>query len=198
MAQNNGDFSTENAGKMFSILLATGAVMPPGMQPSFDEIRADPVRWEQVQQGIEEQRDHFDGLALQIGQHYGRRNAPDLRADDFQFCDVGARFPHTWLTIDGEQASSLALLSSSDFTFIVRNDVELPAIDTEVPCQIKRENTDFMADADNLQTMGMDEAAVVLVRPDGHIAARLSGKDVSAESLHDALSSSVAKFLAFD
>ncbi len=198
VAQINADFSTENAGKLFSIMLATGSLMPEGKQPSFDELRADTARWAEIQQGIEDQRDHFDGLALHIGQHYGRKNAPDLRADDFQFSDVGARFPHTGLSIDGQDASSLALLSANRFTLIARAGVALPEFDSEVPLQLKIENTDFIANDESLATMGMDEASVVIVRPDGHIAERLMGDSVTAESLCDALSTAVAKFLAFN
>jgi 2,4-dichlorophenol 6-monooxygenase len=198
VAQNNADFSTENAGKLFSIMLATGSLMPEGMQPTFEQLKADTGRWAEIQQGIEDQRDHFDGLALHIGQHYGRTNAPDLRAEDFQFSDVGARFPHTWLSVDGERASSLDLLSATRFTFIAREGVTLPEFESEVPCQVKSQNVDFSASSENLASMGMDEAAVVLVRPDGHIAERFMENSVTAPAMKDALSRAVAKFVAFD
>lgn len=203
VAQINADFSTDNAGKLFSILLATGTLMPDGMQPSFDQLRSDSAKWAEIQQAIEEQRDHFDGLALHIGQHYGRKKnglktAPDLRADDFQFSDVGARFPHTWLAINGQQASSLDLLSSTDFTLIVRAQVELPSIDSAVPFQVKIENTNFVASSDNLAKMGLDEAAIVVVRPDGHISARIMEDSLTNASVKDALSSAVAKFVKYD
>ncbi len=198
VAQINAAFSTENAGKLFSVMLSTGALMPPGMQPAFEQLRADPQRWAEIQEGIEDQRDHFDGIALHIGQHYGRRNAADLRADDFQFADVGARFPHTWLSIDGERASSLELLSSTHFTLIVRDGVALPALESEVPSKVKTENTDFAADDESLVMMGMNEAQVVIVRPDGHIADRLFDAAITAMDINNALSRAVAKFVAFD
>jgi 2-polyprenyl-6-methoxyphenol hydroxylase-like FAD-dependent oxidoreductase len=198
VAQINADFSTENAGKLFSIMLASGSILPAGMQPTFEQLKADSSRWAEIQEGIEGQRDHFDGLALHIGQHYGRRNAPDLRAEDFQFSDVGARFPHTWLSVSGERASSLELLSATRFTFVVRDGVALPEIESDVPWQVAKENEDFSASSDNLATMGMDEAAVVLVRPDGHIAERFLNGSVTALEMENALSKAVAKFVAFD
>lgn len=207
VAQINADFSTDNAGKLFSIMLATGSLMPDGMQPSFEELRNNSVKWAEIERGIEDQRDHFDGLALHIGQHYGsqengRKKAPDLRADDFQFSDVGARFPHTWLSIDGQRASSLDLLSATAFTLIARAGVELPGFDSEVPLQVpfqvKNENTDFVANSDNLATMGMDEAAIVIVRPDGHIAERIMEDSVTSADVKDALNKAVAKFVTFD
>lgn len=194
VAQINADFSTENAGKLFSIMLATRSLMPDGLQPSFETLRSDPVIWAEIEAAIEEQRDHFDGLALQIGQHYGRKNAPDLRAEDFQFNDVGARFPHTWLTIAGKRASSLDLLSATQFTVIVRSGVKFPKIKTNIPFQVKTENIDFNAEPANLTTMGLDDTAAIIVRPDGHIAARLTGAKISPPQIGEALSMAVAKF----
>ncbi|MEM1114232.1 MAG: FAD-dependent monooxygenase [Pseudomonadota bacterium] len=198
VAQINAAFSTENAGKLFSVMIGTGTLMPPGKQPTFEELRADTARWAEIQQSIEDQRDHFDGLALQIGQHYGRKNAPDLRAEDFQFSDEGARFPHTWLTIEAQRASSLELLSATHFTLIARSDSPLPAFESEVPFQVKIQDQDFSAEAESLEAMGMDEARLVIVRPDGHIAARITQDTIGAADLGDALSHAVAKFVAFD
>ncbi|ARN74549.1 FAD-dependent monooxygenase [Oceanicoccus sagamiensis] len=198
VAQNNADFSTENAGKLFSVMLATGSLMPEGMQPSFEALQGDSSRWAEIQKGIEEQRDHFDGLALQIGQHYGRKNAPDLRAESFQFSDVGARFPHTWLSIDGQQASSLDLLSANRFSLIVRKGVALPDFNSEVPYQTVIEGNNFIASDEDLPMLGMDEANIVIVRPDGHIADRILTDAITAAMLEGALSDAVAKFLAFD
>ena len=194
VAQINAAFSTENAGKLFSIVLATRSLMPNSHQPSFETLKSDPEIWAEIEAAIREQRDHFDGLALQIGQHYGRKNAPDLRADDFQFNDVGARFPHTWLTIAGKRASSLVLLSAKQFTVIARSGVQIPKIKTNIPFQVKTENTDFAADKANLKTIGLNDVAAIIVRPDGHIAARLIGPKISQSEIDGAFSRAIAKF----
>lgn len=200
VAQINADFSTENAGKLFSVFLSTGALMPEGMQPSFESLKNDSTRWSQIQAAIEDQRDHFDGLALHIGQHYGRSGAPELRSDSFQFADPGARFPHTWLLVDGVRASSLDLLSGTEFTVIAREGVALKDRhgDSVIPYRIKREGVDFSAPADSMTTLGLHEASAVLVRPDGHIAAQLTGEAIADEALQDVLRAAVAKFPAFD
>ena len=166
VAQINADFSTENAGKLFSVFLSTGALMPEGMQPSFDSLKGDPMRWSQIQAAIEDQRDHFDGLALHIGQHYGRSDAPDLRSDNLQSSDSGARFPHTWLLVEGVRASSLDLLTAKEFTLVTRNDVVLPNEESSIPYRVKREGIDFSADEANLATLGLDHVSALLVRPD--------------------------------
>jgi len=201
VAQNNADFSVENAGKLFSIMLATESLMPAGKQSSLETLRAAPHKWADIQQGIEDQRDHFDGMALHIGQHYGRENAPDLRADNFQFSDVGARFPHTWLKANTEQVSSLELLNADQFTLIIRDDIEIPHHESEVPLQIIIENKHFSATRANLKTMGLDDALAVLVRPDGHIAARFGEGSIegtiTTTSVNEALHKAAAKFVEF-
>ncbi len=197
VAQNNADFSVDNAGKLFSIMVATQSLMPAGKQSSIETLRSNPKKWAAVQQGIEDQRDHFDGLALQIGQHYGRDEAPDLRAKDFQFCDVGARFPHTWLSVDNIEASSLDLLSATEFTLVLRNGVNLPSINGEVPLQIKVEGDHFNASEKNLKTLGMDDAVAVLVRPDGHISARFWEGELTQGAVTESLKKAAAKFMAF-
>ncbi len=198
VAINNADFSVENAGKLLSIMVATEQLMPDGMQSSFNELRSNPEKWAAIEQGIEEQRDHFDGMALHIGQHYGRTSAPDLRAKDFQFCDVGARFPHTWLNIEGEKASSLELLCAKQFTLITLEDVKLGDIDCDVPHQIKTEKEHFTASQESLRTLGLDEVKAVLVRPDGHICARFDQHDTGTKEIANALLKASAKFLEFE
>lgn len=196
VAQNNADFSTENAGKLFDVFVASGALMPEGKQQSLQELQADKTRWSELQQAIQQQGDHFDGLALQIGQHYGREQAPDLRAASFQYSDVGARFPHTWLTIKDQKTSSHQLLSSTEFTVLVAKGIELPNFSVEVPYQIKVEGEDFIADKESLATMGMGDASLIIVRPDGHISARFSEQKVTSDGLQQALTKASAKFLA--
>jgi len=197
VAQNNADFSTENAGKLFSIMVATQSLMPAGKQSSIEQLRRNPEKWAAVQQGIEDQRDHFDGLALQIGQHYGRDEAPDLRAKDFQFCDVGARFPHTWLSVDNIEVSSLDLLSATEFTFVLRKGVSLPSVNGELPLQLRVEGDHFNASEKNLKTLGLDDAVAILVRPDGHISARFSQGDLTQATVTESLQKAAAKFMAF-
>ncbi len=43
-----------------------------------------------------------------------------------------------------------------------------------------------------------DEASIVIVRPDGHIAARIMGDSVTSADIKDALSNAVVKFVTFD
>ncbi len=197
VAQNNADFSVDNASKLFSIMVATQSLMPAGKQSSIEQLRSNPKKWAEVEKGIEDQRDHFDGLALQIGQHYGRDSAPDLRGKDFQFCDVGARFPHTWLSVDNKKVSSLDLLSATEFTFVLRKGVSLPDINSELPLQTRVESEHFSASEKNLETLGLNDAVAVLVRPDGHISARFSYDSLTATTVNESLQKAAAKFMEF-
>ncbi|MEH6344300.1 MAG: FAD-dependent monooxygenase [Bermanella sp.] len=197
VAINNANFSVENAGKLMSIMIATESLMPTGMQSSFGELKNNPEKWSEIQQGIEDQRDHFDGMALHIGQHYGRTSAPDLRAKDFQFSDVGARFPHTWLDIKGHKTSSLQLLSAQEFTLITLESANIGSNACDVPYQTKTVNVHFNASQESLKTMGLENAKAVLVRPDGHICARFD-KDKGSIDIANALLRASAKFLEFE
>ena len=197
VAMNNANFSVENAGKLMSIMIATESLMPTGMQSSFSELKNHPEKWAEIQQGIEDQRDHFDGMALHIGQHYGRTSTPDLRAKDFQFCDVGARFPHTWLEIKDEKTSSLELLCAQQFTLITLAHVKIDNIDLDIPYQIKTEKEHFSANQQSLKTMGLDKVKAVLVRPDGHICARFDQNNTNTNDVANALLKASAKFLEF-
>ena len=197
VAQHNADFSVTNAGKLFSIMLATQSLMPKGKQASIDELRADPNKWAEIQQGIEDQRDHFDGMALHIGQHYGREEAPDLRADNLQCSDIGARFPHTWITVNEQISSSLSLLCAKHFTLISHVSIDPNKISTSVPLKIKVVNTHFKANQNNLNTMGLNDAKAILIRPDGHICARFHAEQLTESSVVDALNTATAQFSEF-
>ena len=70
----------------------------------------------------------------------------------------------------------------------------IPKIKTSIPFQVKIENTDFAADKANLKTIGLDDVAAIIVRPDGHIAARLIGPKISQSEIDGAFSRAVAKF----
>lgn len=197
VAQHNADFSVNNAGKLFSIMLATQSLMPKDKQTSITELRANPEKWAEIQQGIEDQRDHFDGMALHIGQHYGRKQAPDLRADNLQFSDIGARFPHTWITIHDQPSSSLDLLSAQHFTLITKVAVDPNQISTQVPLKIKVENNHFKADQNSLKVMGLNDVSAVLIRPDGHICARLSEQQITESVIIEALHNATANLAEF-
>jgi 2-polyprenyl-6-methoxyphenol hydroxylase-like FAD-dependent oxidoreductase len=198
VAINNANFSVENAGKLLSIMVATESLMPQGFQNSLTELRKHPEKWADIQQGIEDQRDHFDGMALHIGQHYGRTTPPDLHAQSFQYNDVGARFPHTWLEVNQQKTSSLELLCAKQVTLIASSEIDVSDVACDVPLITMIAGKHFNANDASLKTMGLQDASAILVRPDGHISARFEESMPTISNIQDALLKASAKFLAFE
>ena len=174
---NNAAFSVENAGNMLAVWEAAGALTDAGEQPDFAAVRADPERWDALQTAIANQRQHFDGLALHLGAHYGRPEVtPDLDAEQLQCAEVGARMPHAWISIDGQRCSSLDLLAADRYTLILSRDAEWDAEELTVPCTTRIADVDF-TDCDTwLELCDLQPPFRLLVRPDGHIAERVSAK----------------------
>ena len=173
VANNNANFSLENALKMMDLFGIAGIFAEAGTQPSLSELRGDPAQWDALQASIADQRVHFDGLALHIGAHYGRSEAPDPLDPQVQWPQVGARLPHVWVNRQGARISSHELISATRFTLLVGPGVDADSLGIPVPHAVAACPEDFEADGESLRALGLDGASV-LVRPDGHIAALLS------------------------
>lgn len=172
VANHNANFSLENAMKMMALFDLAGVFAEPGTQSSLAELKADEARWQDLQASIEDQRVHFDGLALHIGAHYGREEAPDPFNQEVQWPQAGARLPHVWLRQGDERVSSHDLVDATRFTLLVGPGADATSLEVTVPYRVVSCPADFEADDPALRALGLSGAAV-LVRPDGHIAALL-------------------------
>ncbi|MEM8564790.1 MAG: FAD-dependent monooxygenase, partial [Pseudomonadota bacterium] len=191
VANHNAAFSLENAMKMLDIFNHAGVFSEPGKQPSLDALRADASQWNSLQASIEDQRVHFDGLALHLGAHYGRSDAPDPFSNELQCAQPGARLPHVWIKRGGERVSSHDLLSAGQFTLLVPEALQVDTTSLPTHWQVRRASEDFDADANALHTLGL-QGAFVLVRPDGHIAALLPTTDAWSNTLSSIAQSGIA------
>lgn len=145
----------------------------------------DPSAHAEIQASIEDQREHFDSLALQLGFRYGAR--PAAIDDISRFvptAEVGDRMPHAWIELRGEVASSLDLLTDRDFTLITAtlSDVDI-LNEVTTPVRVVRAGIDFEDEAGHFSSLtGLSGSRSILVRPDGHIAEVLprdaTGRDV--------------------
>ena len=137
----------------------------------------DPMAQADIQQQIDNQREHFDSLALQLGFRYG--------PDSYDFADVsdfkpsllaGARLPHAWLERDGTVIPLLDLLDDRRFTLLVgsRHAAALASADVIADRHVKlvTEGVDFEDPRGALRRfVNLADGESVLVRPDGHVAA---------------------------
>lgn len=103
--------------------------------------------------------------------------------------DAGAHFPHRWVSSNGQTLPLQSLLSASRFTLLAGPAAELlgnnPAID-----QV-RFGDDF-EDSDGWESQtGLPEEGAVLIRPDGHIAARFDV--VAAEKVDSVMNEILAR-----
>lgn len=182
VANHNAAFSLENAMKMLDVFTHAGVFAAPGEQPSLQALQADTSQWDSLQASIEDQRVHFDGLALHLGAHYGRTEAPDPCTRELQCAQPGARLPHVWVNAKGERISSHDLISAGQFTLLVPASSDVDPASLPAHWQMRRASEDFHADATALQALGLGSASV-LVRPDGHIAALLPTSEALKNTL---------------
>ncbi|MEM8661644.1 MAG: hypothetical protein AAGF35_12230, partial [Pseudomonadota bacterium] len=145
-------------------------------------LQADTSQWDSLQASIEDQRVHFDGLALHIGAHYGRSEAPDPFSGELQCAQPGARLPHVWVNSEGERISSHDLISAGQFTLLVPASSDVDPASLPAHWQMRRASEDFDADPTALHALGLANASV-LVRPDGHIAALLPTSEALKNTL---------------
>lgn len=100
VAEVNSRQSVKNGKKIFGLLKTLGTAGLTDMEEArarlFTVIH-DSNKQQEIQDGIEDQREHFDNLNLHIGYVYGDRTIPK-HASTFkpQFVP-GARLPHAWI-----------------------------------------------------------------------------------------------------
>lgn len=153
---------------------------------------ADPAAQREIRSQIENQREHFDSLALQLGFTYGKAATTFGNISHFKpELEVGARFPHAWLRQNGKSISSLDLLSDTRFTLFIGENASVIKMPLDFPLTIVRPGLDFVDESGRfIALLGLTEKRAVLVRPDGHIAAILTDGQVGeverclAHSLH--------------
>jgi 2-polyprenyl-6-methoxyphenol hydroxylase-like FAD-dependent oxidoreductase len=171
----NCNQSFVNADRLLELFELVGDSADRADQRPFSARIADPAFREAVHRSIENQREHFDSLALQLGYIYGE--ADTVPTDVSAFAPTfrrGARMPHSWIRRSGARISSLDLLSDTSFTLIVsKNDQEWTgaAANLGLPLRVCRLDVDF-SDDDGIwsQESGVARGGALLVRPDGHVA----------------------------
>jgi 2,4-dichlorophenol 6-monooxygenase len=138
----------------------------------FAQRLADPEARAKVNAAIDDQKDHFDSLRLQLGYAYGNGLAEDAMLPISQFIPkvaLGARLPHVALR-DGR--SSLDLAGIDGFTLLCgpKADAWGPAKAAKAPIAIITQGKDFDAASGSwAERMEIADDGALLVRPDGHL-----------------------------
>jgi len=205
IARINSEQSLTNAAKIFDLIVVLHGLDPDASAAHYASAAADPASLEGLAQAVEAQRPHFDSFNLQIGYRYasdalkGAEPLPpaaeietSVYAPDWQ---VGAHVPHHWINRSGARASLHSLLAPNAFTLLTGPQANGAFETADGTVQLQRLNADVTASgfAWAAETKLPDTGAV-LVRPDGHIAARFSGTEQNLQAdLQSALASALMK-----
>jgi hypothetical protein len=203
VAETNSEKSLINAVKMAEV--ARVLDVDGDNQISFsdlDAVMADPERCAEVQNAIDDQGAHFNMSGLDLGFCYSssavRVDGTPPQSDDpvshyLPSVTPGARMPHAWLLSGETRLSTLDLIRYGQLLVLAAapgNDLE-DAVDrlreSGYPIDSATIGTgaDLKPEDDSFAQLFGDN--VLLVRPDGHIAARFAPA-TAAEELFDVVS----------
>ena len=118
-------------------------------------------------------------LALQLGYRYNSAAIDDPAVVpaitdvwDYQpSWDAGAHFPHLWVIKDGTQQPLQNFLPANRFSLLCGPAAQQP--DVEQYCHQVHVGTDFTINEVWTDMTGLADDGALLIRPDGHIAARI-------------------------
>ncbi len=163
----------------------------------FDSVLADPSKQETVQAAIERQAAHFNMTGLDLGVCY---QSPAIVGDgppplsDHPISQYvpsttpGSRLPHCWLQKEGERLSTLDLVKSDRLLVLAFQGLDGALEDVVRRVQASGTAVDVAAIAPgSMIEPAEDQFAdlfsaeeVLVIRPDGHIAARLPWVEAAA------------------
>lgn len=189
VAQVNSEQSLTNASKLFDLIAVILGFDPATTQATYDAITAARETSSELLAAVEAQRPHFDSFNLQLGYCYASAavlDAPALQsAAEVNISNYvpswlpGAHLPHRWVRHEGARKSLLSLVPPNRFTLIAGPDAAGWAAATDASAvNLLHFGVDFSdEDAGWSELTGLPLDGALLIRPDGHIAARLESLD---------------------
>lgn len=180
VAVNNSTQSMNNAAKIVDVFSALYGDDPERLSEHFQKACDRPLENTALQAAINAQIPHFDSIQLQLGYRYhstalkgSMQIEPPADDDISQYTpsyDVGALLPHEWVMVDGEKQSILSHLAHDCFTLIYASSDRQP--------QFKSDDLHIVDGPTGWEERaGLSESGALLIRPDGHIAARYDNAD---------------------
>lgn len=178
VANNNSEQSLSNAMKLFELIIALQGPDPEKTADRYAAVSADPNAFPEIAAAVAAQRPHFDSFDLQLGYRYAspaiHEPAPIPEIGDVSdyrpSWDAGAHFPHRWVSKNGQRLPLQALLSASRFTLLTGPNGA--ALNIDSPVDQVRFSDDFTDSESWKSQTNLPNEGAVLIRPDGHIAAR--------------------------
>ncbi len=202
IARINSEQSLTNAAKIFDLYAVLHGLDPENVAGHYAAASADPSAVEGLPEAVEAQRPHFDSFNLQIGYRYvsdGLKDAAplppasDIETSDFQpDWQVGGHVPHSWIGQAGTRKSVYDLLSATGFTLLTGPQANGAFATSGSDIHVQSHPGDADAGFDWCAQTDLPATGAVLVRPDGHIAARFTGSEADPGA---ALSAALASAL---
>lgn len=138
VALTNSQQSVKNGIKIFNLLKSLGTTdtdLQQAKENLYHRI-SDPKTKENVLEGIEGQREHFDNLGLHIGYVYGSTDIPSCASTYKPVFVPGARLPHAWVTHIPYSIPKLPPIDSSYVTELQPDDVRRKEFSTLDLCAL--------------------------------------------------------------
>ncbi|MEQ8746320.1 FAD-dependent monooxygenase [Pyruvatibacter sp.] len=191
IARINSEQSLTNAAKIIDLFILLHGLDPTKASEHYAALCANPSGIDALPDVVEAQRPHFDSFNLQIGYRYASAALPgaeplpaasaiETSAFHPQW-DVGAHVPHYWVTQGATTTSTYSLLPMNRFSLLVGPQAPDAFKVGGMDLDIRRKGCDFDGGFDWCDATGLPASGAVLVRPDGHIAARFSGTENDPE-----------------
>ncbi len=186
VAVNNNAQSLANAAKIFDLIVALHGAEPDRVAQRYAAVAADPGAFAELALAVEAQRPHFDSFALQLGYRYASTAIHDpapipevADVSDYQpSWDAGAHFPHRWVVVAGQTFPLQTLLPANRFALLAGPAAAPMRLDPAI-VQV-RYGVDFSVTESWWPQTGLADGGAVLIRPDGHIAARMQRPSAQA------------------
>lgn len=199
VARINTQQSLLNSGQIMQLVAAIMGPDSANVEGHMAQLAEDPASDPTLTAAIDAQRPHFDSLALQMGYRYASSAimgsdawAPPADISDYQAeFTAGASLPHRWIEQNRQQSSWLSGIRVDGFTLFTG-----PTADSwtkaceglDQPITVIRESVSDQTEGSNWSTVtGLTDSGALLVRPDGHIAARWADDARASTALANAL-----------
>jgi hypothetical protein len=178
IALTNNEQSMTNALKLFDLLFVIHGMDPEKTAERYAAVAANPDAFPELADAVAAQKPHFDSFDLQIGYRYNSEAIVDPAPipevgdiSDYQpSWDAGAHFPHRWVTHNGETRPLQSFMSPSTFTLL--RGPESESLQGHAKVNQLTFGADFKDGEDWEVLTGLPLGGAMLIRPDGHIAAR--------------------------
>tara|TARA_R110000824_G_scaffold390760_2_gene587420 strand:+ start:87226 stop:88860 length:1635 start_codon:yes stop_codon:yes gene_type:complete len=185
VAMVNSEQSLTNAAKLFDLFGVLYGGDPTALESHYKNVLANLSENVELASVVEAQRPHFDSFNLQLGYRYHSRavsGAPEpVASSDVDISDYrpsflpGAHLPHRWVEQGGQRKSLLTFIRPDRFTVLAgpegdgwANEARKSGFSSLIW------GRDFADDGSSWsEATELPDAAALLIRPDGHIAAVL-------------------------